>query len=136
MSDKWRYVLIAIINSLLFVAFLFVYNKLGGADSNSRLIDLNFQNNSKVIFAYIGVVLGAVFSNLALMSQSHNRQLEKQKKDDPVQGYDRVNIDEHRVKEPELGEVLATTSWASVLVPLGLGLGAVAVSLLLVLRIN
>jgi hypothetical protein len=78
MSDKWRYILVAISNCLLFIGFLFLHNKLGGADSNQRLVDLSFENNSKLIFAFLGLVVGAIFSNLVLMIRGHSRQLEKQ----------------------------------------------------------
>lgn len=78
MTDKTRYILLAIANCLLFNGFVVVYYLLTGGTDNRRLIDLNFASDFKLIMAILAMIVAAFICNISLLWRSHNRDAERE----------------------------------------------------------
>src|ERR1044072_2887174 len=80
MTDKTRYILLALINCLLFLGFQVVHYILTGGADNRRLLDLNFASDFKLIMALLAMIVGAFVCNLSLLWRSRNRDVEQEMK--------------------------------------------------------
>ena len=78
MTDKTRYILLALVNCLLFIGFLTAHYLLTGGTDDRRLIDLNFASDFKLIISLLFVIVGGVVCNLSLMWRSHSRDVERE----------------------------------------------------------
>ena len=80
MTDKVRYILLALVNCFLFIGFVVAYYLLTGGTDDRRLIDLNFASDFKLIMSLLFLLVGGVVCNLSLMWRSHRRDLERELK--------------------------------------------------------
>jgi hypothetical protein len=78
MTDKTRYILLALVNCLLFIGFLSVHYILTGGADDRRLFDLNFASDFKLIMTLLAMIVCAFVCNLALMWRSHSRDVERE----------------------------------------------------------
>lgn len=78
MTDKTRYILLAVINCLLYLGFLVVHYILTGGSDDRRLVDLNFASDFKLIMALLVMIVGAFVCNISLMWRSHSRDAERE----------------------------------------------------------
>lgn len=78
MTDKTRYILLALTNCLLYIGFLVVHHILTGGTDDRRLIDLNFASDFKLIMSLLAMLVCACVCNLSLMWRSHSRDVERE----------------------------------------------------------
>ena len=78
MTNKTRYILLAVANCLLFNGFVVVYYLLTGGTDNRRLIDLNFASDFKLIMALLAMIVGAFVCDISLLWRTHNRNVERE----------------------------------------------------------
>lgn len=78
MTDKTRYILLALINCLLYLGFVVVYYLLTGGTDRRRLIDLNFASDFKLIMSIVIMLVGGLVCNVSLLWRSHNRDVERE----------------------------------------------------------
>jgi hypothetical protein len=78
MTNKARYILLAVVNCLLFNGFVVVYYLLTGGADDRRLVDLNFASDFKLIMALLAMIVGAFVCNLSLMWRTHSRDVERE----------------------------------------------------------
>ena len=78
MTDKTRYILLALANCSLYIGFLVVYYLLTGGTDDRRLIDLNFASDFKLIMSILFMIVAAVVCNLSLLWRRHNRDVERE----------------------------------------------------------
>ena len=74
MTDKTRYILLALANCALYIGFLVVYYLLTGGTDDRRLIDLNFVSDFKLIMSLLVMIVAGVVCNLTLMWRRHNNR--------------------------------------------------------------
>ena len=78
MTDKTRYILLALTNCLLYIGFLVVHHILTGGTDDRRLIDLNFASDFKLIMSLLFMIIAAVVCDLSLMWRGHRRNVERE----------------------------------------------------------
>lgn len=78
MTDKTRYILLALVNCLLYLGFVVAYYLLTGGTDRRRLIDLNFASDFKLIMSLLIMIVGGVVCNVSLMWRSNSRDVERE----------------------------------------------------------